>query len=1193
MQIRQMFQRDINRYINGVISVGEQNTIKQELEEYVVTRELQRHFSDFFQAYERGLSNPERNPGVWIQGYFGSGKSHFLKMLSYLLENKEVDGERAVDYFEDKFDDPMTYASIVRASSAVTETILFNIDDKGGCYKEGETSETAVLRSIARVFYEHLGFFGMDYKLARFEKLIDDRGKTAEFRDAYEEITGTLWVEDRESYDMFGEELAEAANRACGMSIKSVTDWADSTQSALVDFGQLVDDINEYAQKREEECGKQFRLLFMIDEMGQYLNGDTSRMLNLQTFMEKFCDKCGGRVWMVVTSQEAIDELMSVVSMDFSKIQGRFATRLSLSSSSVDEVIKKRVLDKNDEATVKLEAEFAQKDVVLKNLFSFEDSRSDLKGFPRERDFVECFPFVGYQFTLMPSVLREIRRHGYQGKSLSTGERSMLSSFQEAAQSVEGGDERCLVPFWRFFDTLEKELDHGIKQVFERCRKAAADDYTIQDQDVNVLKVLYLINYINDIKPCVSNIAILMADRVDMDMKALKESVKASLDRLARENYVARTGDRYAFLTDVEQEVAREIRDEKIDPSSVIEEVRKIIFSKIFTERRFRKGANDFPIDRYVDDTIVGQSQQGMRLNVITMANSELADASDGELDLKSPNQALLVLDTESDYYDILYNAARIKKYAQTKVSSDDSRVKRDIIQRKQEEAVQNRKEAEALIEDAIVRARVSVNGQSLHIPAANAKQKIEGVLDRLAGAIFTKADLIDNPIENDGQLRDVLLGHNQPVTLDGELGGNAAAAEAMLGYLRARGQLHQATSVGDLQRNFQGKPFGWREIDVAAVAAKLLQQQKVTVSYGGARVSASDHKMVSYLRKASEVDKATIEIRKSIPSSLTANAKAIMRDLDSSISVPSDEDGLVQAVKDTLSDRVDRLRGVISDRYRGGRPYPGRALVDEAIHLASTVLGQKADPEALLRELRSQGDEILDNDEQLAVALRFFETNQKELFDEACDTLAKMKEESAYVEGDREVQEALGEIRAIVEAETPYNRIKDLRELIGRANGSYSRLCKAKHDDMLNRLDSALEEIERYASAEGAPAAKECASILSRAKESCVQRRESIHAAQTCSRLDAIGAQIDAWRNSQLTKIDDAVKRASQPAKPPASGSQPVEPVKVTPPKVVDRSSVLPAKVLHNEEEIDEYLAQLKARLLKELEDADSIRLG
>ncbi len=601
---------------------------------------------------------------------------------------------------------------------------------------------------------------------------------------------------------MFGEEVAEAANRACGMSIKSVTDWADSSDAALVDFGALVDDINEYAQKREAECGKRFRLLFMIDEMGQYLNGDTSRMLNLQTFMEKFCDNCGGRVWMVVTSQEAIDELMNVVSMDFSKIQGRFATRLSLSSSSVDEVIKKRVLDKNQTAAALLKDEYATKDVVLKNLFSFEDSRSDLKGFPGEEDFVDCFPFVDYQFKLMPGVLKEIRRHGYQGKSLSTGERSMLSSYQEAAQAVEGGAER---------------------------------DYTIQPQDIDVLKVLYLINYINDVTPCIGNIAILMADRIDADMKAKKEAVKESLDRLVRENYVARTGDRYAFLTDTEQEVAREIKDEKIDPANVIDEVQKIIFSKIFTDKRFRKGANDFPIDRYIDDTIVGQSQQGMRLNVITLANTSLAEASDGELDLKSTDQALLVLDAESDYYNILYNAAKIKKYAQTKASSDDSQAKKNIIQRKQEEAVENRKEAEGLIEDAIVHARVSVAGQSVQIPAGTAKQKIEGVLDKLASAIFTKSTLIDSPIDNDAQLRDVLAGRNVPAgprpAAPGNHGWRPAAKLPRQAVRLARDrrrlgrrEAHKQTASHGLLR--RGARFGERPED-AGVPEKAIRDRQ------------------------------------------------------------------------------------------------------------------------------------------------------------------------------------------------------------------------------------------------------------------------------------------------------------------------------------------------------------------------------
>lgn len=285
----------------------------------------------------------------------------------------------------------------------------------------------------------------------------------------------------------------------------------------------------------------------------------------------------------------------------------------------------------------------------------------------------------------------------------------------------------------------------------------------------------------------------------------------------------------------------------------------------------------------------------------------------------------------------------------------------------------------------------------------------------------------------------------------------------------------------------------------------------------------------------------------------------------------------------------------MLASKYRGAKPYPGRATIDEGMHLASSVLGQKADPEALLGELRNLSEDIMDNEEDLGEVRRFFDTNQKELFDKALKTLDTMRSESAYVEGDVDVQSALADIRAIVEAEKPYGKIKDLGGLTEKAMKSYLKLCAAKRDDMLSRLDSAYGEIESYAKSEGAPAAGACASIVAGAGESRVQKRASIHEAETCSRLDAIGAQIDAWRNSQLTKIDVAVRDAQRPK--PNSGSRPVEPSAPTKPaskpKVVPRSSVLPAKALRSEEEIDEYLAQLKTRLLKELEGFDSIRLG
>ena len=136
MMIRDMFADDINRKINGVIKVDQaaDDVIEQELNEYVITRELKKHFITFFNYYGDAFDQPTADMGVWISGFFGSGKSHFLKMLSYLLENKEVKGIRSVERFRKKFeDDPymlkytpvVLYASFGMAKEMVSGTSWF------------------------------------------------------------------------------------------------------------------------------------------------------------------------------------------------------------------------------------------------------------------------------------------------------------------------------------------------------------------------------------------------------------------------------------------------------------------------------------------------------------------------------------------------------------------------------------------------------------------------------------------------------------------------------------------------------------------------------------------------------------------------------------------------------------------------------------------------------------------------------------------------------------------------------------------------------------------------------------------------------------------------------------------------------------------------------------------------------------
>ena len=512
--IRDLFAKDINRSINGVVKVqdSKDGSIRQELDEYVVTRELQRHFATFFKAYGDAIDVRTDKIGVWISGFFGSGKSHFLKMLSYLLENRQIGGKSAIRYFDGKIVDPMVEAAMERACSVSTQAILFNIDSKAGQWKQGDTAPTALLRGFERMFYEARGFYGEDLKLAKLEDYIDSLGKTQEFREAFERVNGESWLQARDTYSYFEDDVVEVLQSVLGMSEKAAWNWLEGSEDEVLAPDVFAKKVKDYVDAQAAAHGGNYRLLFMVDEVGQFITNDRdpSLMLSLQTIVEELGAACGGRVWVMVTSQEAIDNLSLPVGNDFSKIQGRFNTRLSLSSSSVDEVIQRRVLEKTAPAADMLAQVYEQDAAVLKNNFTFEGgSRSDLAGYANSKDFVASYPFVGYQFKLLPDVMTEVRKHGVKAKHMSTGERSMLSAFQESAQAIQHDQTGALVPFWRFFDTISKDLEHGIIQVVVCAERAAENAEGLESYDVRVLKLLYLIRYIGYVKATVENISML------------------------------------------------------------------------------------------------------------------------------------------------------------------------------------------------------------------------------------------------------------------------------------------------------------------------------------------------------------------------------------------------------------------------------------------------------------------------------------------------------------------------------------------------------------------------------------------------------------------------------------------------------------------------------------------------------------
>lgn len=347
MQIKNMFEKKIDRDIKGVIKVGQsdEENVYQELDEYVVTKELLKHFRDFFNNYEKGVDGYTDKMGVWISGFFGSGKSHFLKILSYLLKNSTVEGKRAIEYFTDgkKIEDPMLIAEMTKAGTIESDVMLFNIDSKGSA-KVGSGKE-AIVEVFMKVFNEMQGYCGSIPYLAEFERQLDNEGRFEEFKEKFEANAGAPWEKKRQAFAVIQDKVVKTLVEMNFMSEEAARNWCKNAKGNYdLSIEKFVSLVQEYCAKK----GPNHHVIFLVDEIGQYIADDTQLMLNLQTIVEDLGTACKGKAWVIVTSQEDIDSITKTKGNDFSKIQGRFDTRLSLSASNVDEVIRKRVLAKNE-----------------------------------------------------------------------------------------------------------------------------------------------------------------------------------------------------------------------------------------------------------------------------------------------------------------------------------------------------------------------------------------------------------------------------------------------------------------------------------------------------------------------------------------------------------------------------------------------------------------------------------------------------------------------------------------------------------------------------------------------------------------------------------------------------------------------------------------------------------------------------
>ncbi len=1066
MQIQEMFAKPIDREIQGVIIVGqgEETNISQELEEYVVTRELQKHFADFFEAYKKGILGNTNEIGVWISGFFGSGKSHFLKILSYILDNKEIDGRKAIDFFEKdhKISDAMVLADMRLAEETPTDVVLFNIDSKSD--SNSKQNKDAIVNVFLKVFNEMRGLCGSLPHLADLENQLMEVDKYEAFREAFADQYGFQWEESRHKFDFIQDDVVEALVKIDFMSEAAARNWCEkATETYRISIEDFAKRVKAYINKK----GNNHHVVFMVDEVGQYIGDDSNLMLNLQTVREELSKECKGKAWVIVTSQQDVDSIMKVKGNDFSKIQGRFATRLALSSANVDEVIKKRILEKNDTGAQTLRLLYGQKATVIKNLIVFNDG-AEKKLYADENDFSLCYPFVPYQFNLLASVLTSIRTHGASGKHLSEGERSMLALFKESAVKIMDGSEGVIVPFHRFYDALENFLDHSHRGVIIRAydnSKINPEKRTSDVFAINVLKTLFMVKYILEIEANVDNITSLMISHIDDDRIVLKDEVETALKTLQQQMLVQKNGSIYVFLTDEEQEINREIDSQNVEMAEVINKVSEMIFEYIFVDKRYRysapvsnaafNGRYTFPFNQIVDDRPYKSNQNyDVGLRILTPWYEGGSDDATLRMMSGTGREVLVLLPNDSAFLDELMTYLKIEKFLRLNTSSQLTKYE-TIKEAKRVEMRERNANAKLYLTEGLKEAAIYVNGDVAHLSAKEVTGRINEAIGRLVQTVYHKLSYIEVAMD-EMAVRKMFKTSNQiSLNLDKGTEPNAYALDDVLNYIKGNTDIHIKTSMKTIKDRFMSAPYGFVEDDIYWLIARLFRRGDLTFTVNGTIVTLmnkSGDEIVNFIIKKQYADKLLMEVRTRVAEKDKKAVQKVMKELFRTSLVSEDEDTGMQNFQNYSQKRINEMESLQINYQHYA--YPGKKVIDEGKKLLLSVV-QLSESKEFYEYVSKHQDDFMDYAEDYEPVKMFFDGEQQQIFMRALDMLEIYDDSKTYIV-DEELENIVARMRAIVKMDQPYRDIPQLPELRRKFMDAYSKVLEAASAPVMQSIEEA-----------------------------------------------------------------------------------------------------------------------------------------
>ena len=1175
MQIGKMFEKRIDRNIDAVVvaSNADEDVKYQELDEYVVTKEIKRHLDTFFSNYVDSINHPNKEMGVWVSGFFGTGKSHFIKILSYILENIDVKGKEALEFFQEKINDPILLANMKKSADITTDTLLFNIaaEDKSSY------GDDSILRIFQKKFYGHMGYYEGDLGIAHLEYYLDKQGLYEKFKEIYEQKAGEPWVGNRNKAVFRNDFIIATLNEVLAKDDPNYgkTIYANKDNEADISIREFADEVKDYIDYKNKDLEQHddYHIVFLVDEIGQFIGDNNKAMLSLQTIVEELGRSCQGKAWVIVTSQESIDDITQISGDDFSKIQGRFKTRISLSSETADEVIKKRILEKNEEAEAALEADYPNVRVPLNNLLSFEESSGEFRSFNSDKEYAQNYPFVSYQFNLLQRVFDEVRTHSYSGQNLSKGERSMLTVFQQVAVNNQYETYGILIPMYQFYAPMEKELDSSIREVVNRASERN-ENLKNDDFSIKVLKTLFLVKYIDDLTSNVENITTLMISSIDEDRTTLRKQVEASLRKLVEEQYVLKNGDVYEFLTNDEQDINREIDKINIEPRDLAKQINSYIFDDIYDNKKFRYSEyEDFTYGVQIDSfPMSNKSNQDLQIQVLT---SRADDIDETTLKLSASGNKLIIVLGDTNYAEELEEAMKIENYT-SRISKTLSESKNRIIDSKRSEARIRKGRTKEYLEEAIKTARFFMQSEDKTdiVRGSKASEKIDSALSYLVENVYYKIDYLKDHVDGERDLIKQInrLKNDQQITMFKD-SSNEMALEELENYINNLELKNEQITLAKLEDHFEAKPYGWPKYDTISLVISLYFLDKIKLISQGEKINLRDFNSKNDIKRLTNRNNAeilTIKTVKEVDTNLINKAQSIIRKISGPTSKAQEADKAQEEIQAVIDNILEKLKHYKAEYSKAN--YPGADVIRAGINFFSQF-DLNLDPETYFKKITENEDRLEAWNIKYSNLDNFFSSNQRKIFDEASNLARKYEQRGLGTE-------IIEKIKAILSMEEPYTEIPNLSIYITQLKQDIKAEIERRKNEGSEKIEALQQSTIDFAEKQDASAdLKDEINTKFKDLQAKLTQAENLYLIR---RIEETGEKLkDTYLNKFIPK-----KTVSTNASNSDNNSYKAEISAKEISKTIDLKELYDDQMIETEADIDKFITKLQGELKKILKD-------